>query len=403
MSLALPTVTAEQARRLLMGAQGLLDDPDRPTTPKKVLELIQRLGFVQLDSINVVERAHHLTLFSRVHSYRREHLTQLLEEHSSLFEHWTHDASAIPTLWFQFWKQRFVRDRKRIPQNRWWGTRIGPNPDKVLDSVRNRIAKEGPLGSRDFETAGDSPDGANEAWWNWRPEKAALEYLWRSGEISVVRRINFQKVYDLTERALPEAHLRAHPSEDEQRDWACATALERLGVATPRELAQFWNDVDASAATRWSADQLAQGKLVEVQVGSDDGSKPRRALVPHDYQRRLSRLPEPTAEIRLLCPFDPVLRDRARAKRLFGFDYRFEAFVPLKKRIYGYYVLPLLEGDRLVGRVDPKLHRDRDTLAIQRIWWERGVEPTKARTQALHRAVERMAKWLGASKVEWKR
>ena len=392
-------MTAGAARLLLMGAQGLLSDPSRAATPRALLELVRRMGFVQLDSISYVERAHHLTLFSRLDGYRREHFARLLERDRSLFEHWTHDASAVPSEWFAHWKPRFARAGARIRKNSWWAERMGGEPDKVLAAVRGRIEREGPLRSQDFE----HERGASSAWWGWKPQKAALEYLWHTGELMVARRESFQKVYDLTERVFPEQHRAPAPSEDEHTEWACSTALERLVVATPKELAEFWNAIEPARARAWCERAAREGRIVPVLVEShgDGASKPKPAYATPDWERRLARSPEPPPRTRLLSPFDPVLRDRARALRLFGFDYRFEAFVPEPARKHGYYVLPVLEGDRLVGRIDPKFRRDEGVLHVRRVFWETGARPTRARLKGLEEAADRLARFLGAERVEW--
>ena len=382
-----------------MGAQGLLADPDRAAPPAALFDLVRRMGFVQLDSINYVERAHHLTLSSRLQQYKREHFARLLERDRSLFEHWTHDASAVPTEWFAHWKPRFARAAARIRAGRWWGERLGGEPDKIIDAVRARISAEGPLRSQDFE----HERGQSSAWWGWKPQKAALEYLWHTGELLVVRREKFQKVYDLTERVLPELHPAPAPPEEEHTEWACSTALERLVVATPKELAEFWASIDPARAKAWCERVVREGRIVPVLVEplEDDGSKPRPAYALPDWERRLRRQPEPPQMTRLLSPFDPVLRDRARALRLFGFDYRFEAFVPAPQRKFGYYVLPVLEGERLVGRVDPKFERAEGLLKVRRVYWEPGVRATRERVKGLKGAAERLAKFIGAAGVEW--
>jgi uncharacterized protein len=393
-----PVVSAEAARLLLMGAQGLLDDPARAASMAALRKLVERMGFVQLDSINVVERAQHLTLGSRLDGYRHAHLAALLEQERSLFEHWTHDASAVPVKWFAHWKPRFERERVRVMQNRWWRERMGSDPARVIDEVRERIRREGPLRSQDFER--DAGDGvASSAWWGWKPKKAALEFLWTAGELMVSRRENFQKVYDLTERVLPEHGAAAAPGEREHTEWACRTALERLVVATPRELAQFWEAVDIARAKSWCEEALAEGRVRQVLVEAADGSKPRPAFAARDWEKRLRGLPAPPERTRLLSPFDPVLRDRARARRLFNFDYRFEAFVPEPQRRYGYYVLPVLEGDRLVGRLDPKFERREGLLNVRQVYWEPGVRPTARRLKGLERAAENLARLIGARRV----
>jgi uncharacterized protein YcaQ len=390
----LPTVKAEEARLLLMGAQGLLEDPERAATPGVLGRLVERMGFVQLDSINVVERAHHLTLASRLDGYRAEHLSRLLEKDRRLFEHWTHDASAVPTKWFAHWKPRFEWERERILGHAWWRQRMGGDSLRFVKHVRERIGREGPLRSSDFEHEKRGAAG----WWDWKPQKAALEFLWKTGELTVVRREAFQKVYDLTERVLPELHAAPRPTEVEHVEWACSTALERLCVATPKELAEFWDAIDIAGAKEWCEESARAGRVTPVLVESLDGSKPRAAYAVNDWKRRLSKLPAPPARTRLLSPFDPVLRDRARARRLFGFDYRFEAFVPGPKRVHGYYVLPVLEGDRLVARLDPKFERREGVLKVRRVYWEPGVRVTRQRRKELERALARLAGFVGAER-----
>ena len=392
-----PVITARAARLLLMDAQGLLADPDRKATPAALRQLIERMGFVQLDSIDVIGRAHHLTLWSRFRDYKQAHFTALLEKRHSLFEQWTHDASAIPTKWFAQWKPRFVRARERIRRNVWWQQRIGDEPEKVLELVRERILREGPLRSQDFEH--ERAHGASSAWWGWKPQKAALEFLWSTGELMVARREKFQKVYDLTERVLPAESKLPEPSTEEHLDWACSTALERLVVATPKEIAEFWATIELAQARAWCAEMVRKKRLASVLVESLDGSKPRQSFAAADWEQRLRTLPDPPQRMRLLSPFDPVLRDRARARKLFGFDYRFEAFVPEDKRRYGYYVLPILEGERLVGRLDPKFHRRESLLSVRRIYWEEGIRVTASRRKSLEKAVAQLAEQIGAHKI----
>jgi uncharacterized protein YcaQ len=389
----LPNVKAEEARLLLLGAQGLLEDPARAATHAVLRRLVEQMGFVQLDSINVVERAHHITLASRLDNYRHEHLSRLLEKDRSLFEHWTHDASAIPTRWFAHWKPRFERASARILGNAWWRQRMGGDHGRTVEHVRERVRAEGPLRSQDFE---HERRGGPAGWWEWKPQKAALEFLWKTGELTVVRREAFQKVYDLTARVLPRHSAEPCPAEDEHVEWACSTALERLVVATPKELSEFWAAVDITAARDWCERAAREGRIVPVTVESLDGSKPRHAYASADWRRRLERLPLVPARTRLLSPFDPVLRDRARARRLFDFDYRFEAFVPGPKRVHGYYVLPVLEGDRLVARLDPKFERREGVLRVRRVYWETGVRVARRRRKGLESAVARLARFIGA-------
>jgi uncharacterized protein YcaQ len=269
--------------------------------------------------------------------------------------------------------------------------------------------------SRDFEHNRNGEPPPEEGWWGWKPQKAALEYLWRRGDLSVVKRINFQKVYDLTERVFPQQHASPAPDLEEHIDWACRSALERLAFATPAEIAAFWNAIDLAQARAWCHIAAQIGEIVPVTLESADESKPRTAFALADWEVRLKRVPRELPEagagrIRLLSPFDPVLRDRKRTARLFNFDYTFEAFTPAPKRRYGYYVLPMLQGDQLIGRLDPKFHRAPGgrgrrpggrggVLEIKGVWWEPKVQPTKIRQMLLDDALARLAAFIRAKSI----
>lgn len=389
------TISARDARRLFLDAQGLFADPARTATPAVVRRLVTKLGFVQLDSINTVARAHDLILFSRLEGYRPTALTRMLEKERSLFEGWTHDASAIPTAWYRHWKPRFVRDRARIESHAWWQRLLGPNRRRITARVAARITAEGPLGAADFERTTRAG-----TWWDWSPEKAALDYLWRTGELAIAGRRGFQKLYDLPARVLAGHHEAAAPSAAEHVAWACETAAERLVVFSPSELARYWGAIAIADARAWCAAETAAGRLRTVGVESASREPPRPAYAVADWHARLARLGDPPARIRMLAPFDPIVRDRARCLARFGFDYRFEAFTPAAKRRYGYYVMPLLEGDALVGRLEPKLHREARRLELRGVFWERGAKETKERKRALTDALERLATFVGATTID---
>lgn len=391
-------ITARTGRRLLLHWLGLLDDPARAAGDAAVMDAVERLGFVQLDSINVVERAHHHVLWARLHGYRPAMLVGLQRE-GRVFEHWTHDASVIPAGLFPHWRHRFTRVES-WSWSQWLHQKLGKQRDRVLADVLDRVRRQGPLMSRDFEHDGHKSG----PWWDWKPAKAALEYWWRAGELAIVRRVNFHKVYDLTERVLPSVHALPMPTLEEHVDWACRTALERLNVATAREIAGFWGAITAVQAAGWLHAAVKRGEVVGVKVqGGDPGhGRARETFAWADWKRRADNASEElenARRMRLLSPFDPLVRDRSRCLRMFDFDYRFEAFVPEAKRKYGYYVLPILEGERLVGRLDPKLDRDAGVLRVRKVWWEPGVKPTRARLRALDGALARYAEFTGAGSV----
>jgi uncharacterized protein YcaQ len=395
----LPLISTHEARTLLLSGQGLLEDPARRAGPAATQRVVDALGYVQLDSINAVARAHDLTLAARIDGYEPHHLKTLLEQRRSLFEHWTHDASAIPAQFLPHWRlrfQRFGEHYQRRP-NAW--RRLGPEPEATIRQVLNRIRREGPLLSRDFDQQHAEGVQPGAGWWNWGAQKAALEYLWRTGRLMIRERRNFQKVYDLRERVFPQLPRLSRASEARHVEWACSAALDRLGAGTPAEIGQFFGGLRPGEVGRWCEAAVARGRIEAVRLEGADGSKPRAGYATPDWRGRVSDAPSPPERIRLLSPFDPVVRDRKRLLRLFDFDYRIEVFVPAAKRRYGYYVLPILEGERLLGRLDPKLHRDDGVLEVRQVWWEQGVRPTRARMRALADAVERTARLAGAERI----
>ena len=389
------TVSAPVARRLLLHAQGLLADPARPATSARVYQQIERLGFVQVDTINVVARAHEHVLHSRFDGYAPRTLARLLERDRKLFEHWTHDAAIIPTRWYAHWRPRFSDYRERWhPERSRWSRRLGAEPRKTIARVKRRIRSEGPLRSANFEQ--DAPRQGS--FWNWKPEKVALEYLWRTGELAISHRENFHKFYDLAERVLPDAVGQKRPSRASHLDWACRTALERLVIATPTELRDFLYAAGIPAIRAWCERAAHRGEIAAVSVERCDDGRPYAGYALRDWAERARRLPDPPDRARLLSPFDPALHDRKRTKRLFGFDYTLECFVPSGKRRYGYFCLPVLAGDRLIARADAKLHRDRELLELRSVWWEKDIDLRRERP-ALRAATERLAAQLGAADI----
>ena len=386
-------LTTQDARRLLLNLQGLTRDPTRKLSTPELYQLVEDLGYVQLDSIRIVERAHHHILFSRNQTYRPHQLDDLYENGQCLTEQWTHDASIIPSKFFPYWKHRFPVIKKKYAASKWWQARV-KDPKKALRMVSERIAQDGPVGARHFET---EKGNQRETWWGWTPQKAALEYLWRTGELAVVRRDNFQKLYDQTHRVLHEDHATPEVSKSDFVEWACRSALDRLGVATPGEIARFWDALRPKDVTQW-LNSRAVKDILPVSINSADGQ--RTAIARPDLEQMLANLDEAPKRIRLISPFDPVIRDRQRLKRLFDFDYRIEIFVPEKKRQYGYYVFPILEGDRLIGRIDLKAFRKDGRLAVQGLWLEPDIKMTKGRRQKLEAELDRVRRFVSMDRVE---
>ncbi|MEO9897746.1 MAG: crosslink repair DNA glycosylase YcaQ family protein [Paracoccaceae bacterium] len=383
------------ARRVFLDRHALLETPQGPASGDALLDLIKRLGFVQLDSINTVARAHDLILFSRRPRYRPADLKRLYEKDGALFEHWTHDAAIIPMEYYPWWHMRRQRDAATL-RGRWRDWRRD-GFEAQFDAVLDQIRAEGPLSSSDV---GKDEKKGSGGWWDWHPSKTALEYLWRSGKLCVVGRDNFRKRYDLTERVLDESLTSQAPSDAHTIDWCCRQALTRLGFATPGELAAFWAHISLAEAKVWCETAVSQNQIVPVDIQDVQGNwRPSYAYPESESDPALAKTP--CSRLRVLSPFDPALRDRKRAERLFGFNYRIEIFVPEAKRTYGYYVFPILEGDRLVGRIDMKAHRDKDVLHVRAMWPEPKVRWSKARVSDLESEVQRLKRLAGVESVSW--
>ncbi|TNF61091.1 MAG: winged helix-turn-helix domain-containing protein [Rhodobacteraceae bacterium] len=393
--MALKRLENRAARRVFLDRHALAEAPQGPATGPDLLDLIERLGFVQLDSINTLARAHDMILFSRRPSYRPRALERLHQADRAVFEHWTHDAAVIPMRFYPHWQLRFRRDADQLKTRYadWHKNDFHTRFDDVLAHIRDH----GPVSSSDVGTDERRSSGG---WWDWHPSKTALEYLWRAGALTVVGRENFQKRYDLTERVI-EASLcdpARCPDPAETIDWKCNAALDRLGFATSGEIAAFWATVTPAEAKAWCAAERAAGRIEEIEVESVDGSL-RRSFARPGLDPAQS--PEPTGRIRVLSPFDPALRDRRRAERLFGFHYRIEVFTPAPQRKYGYYVLPLMERDRLIGRIDMKAEREAGVLAVRAMWPEADIRWSQARTRRLMAELERVARFAGLDDIRF--
>ena len=388
----MPVLSNLAARRLFLSRHLLTD------TPKSDLAgLVEALGFVQLDSVNTLARAHDLTLWARRPTYRPRALEQLLARDRGVFEHWTHDASVIPIASFPHWRHRFARDEVRLIE-RWKAWHSHEFEDR-FEGVLKRISDHGECTSG--ELAAGEVRGKT-GWWDWHPSKTALEYLWRTGQISVLRRDGFRKVYDLTERVIPAQHLTVRHHPQDTVDWACSGALDRLGFATSGELVAFWGLLTPEDGRDWCKAALADGRIIEIEVEAADGTL-RRSYARPDVMD--ITVPDPPGRVRLLSPFDPALRDRNRAQRLFGFHYRIEIFVPEPQRKYGYYVFPVLEGTTVIGRIDVKAERARvgsnpPYLSVRAFWPEVGVAFGKGRQARLLAELERVARLAGCERVD---
>ncbi|MBI1398831.1 crosslink repair DNA glycosylase YcaQ family protein [Hyphomonas sp.] len=382
-------ISNRDARRLWLGAQGL---SAAPTGPVDLPGTIRRLGFVQLDTIRVVARAHDHILWSRNQNYREPMLEKCLGQDRHVFEHFTHDASVIPIEFYPMWRRQFRRLEEKV---RGWEWHRGMLDEEGRAEIRRRIEAEGPLSTKAFDT---KIEGKREMW-RRPPHKLALDYMWYAGELSTSHREGFTKFYDLTHRVIPDHHRETEHDDEVQVDWLCREALDRLAFGTPGDIQRFWAAADLGEVKDWT--EANAEELVPVEIESVGGQW-TAALAPADIEVQLEAVPAPVSRLRILNPFDPVIRDRNRLTRLFGFDYRIEIFVPAAKRQWGYYVYPLLEGDRFVGRIEVKADREKGELSVHNLWHEPGVKWTDARAARLDAELARMARFVGADEVVWR-
>jgi uncharacterized protein YcaQ len=381
-------ISNRDARNFWLAAHGLGDTPTGKLDP---ISLIRKLGFVQLDTIQVVARAHHHILWSRNQNYREPVLDKLLAKDRLVFEHYTHDASVLPMEFLPMWQRQFRRMKEKVERSNWFGGK----PDASLrQAIKRRITDEGPLSTHAFDTKIEGP----REMWRRPPHKTALDYMWYAGELATCHRDGFIKYYDLAERVFPANHLTQNMEDLDQINWLCQASLDRIGFGTLGEIRKFWDATEVNEVAGWAKRQ--ENMLVPVELQAADGSWSRAFACP-DIEMRLENCNAPTSRLRILNPFDPAIRDRTRLKRLFGFDYTVEMFLPAKKRQWGYYVFPLLEGSRFVGRLEVKADRSKGTLNVLNYWLEPGVAQTARRSEKLDAELLRFSRLAGLDSVIW--
>jgi len=367
------TVSSAALRRFVVAHQGYTGRFRRAKADDVAAE-IGRLQAVQLDSIATVDRAHRLTLASRIGAYDESEVSALPRE-GRIFEYWAHEACLLPIEDYPFFKRRMAALR----DHHWWGRERTPEGRKVERRVLARITEEGALPVRAFE-------GTSGPMWGWKPEKRALEHLFAAGELAIAGRQGFQRLYDLPERVIPAPHLGAPtPSEDGFRRAYALRAVEGRGALTESGIAEHCRFDGGAKGIRPHVEALvADGRLRRVEL--DDGGPPVYVTADAVIEGA------PSACV-LLSPFDNLMWDRQFLRRLFGFDHLIEVYKRAHERVYGYYVLPLLVGDRFVGRADLKADRKKGVLRINRFTPEPSVR--RRVDMPLERAAARLARTLG--------
>lgn len=380
-------LTRDQARRYALAAQGFpASPPSGRVDVRHFRRVIDRIGVLQLDSVNVLERAHYLPVFSRLGPYDRRALDRWTSKSGELFEYWGHMASLQPTAMYPNFRWRMEQHAAEAWQSL---RRIREQRPGYIDGVLEQVRDRGPLAVGDLDDPGQRGTGM----WNWQPGKHALEWLFASGRLAGYRNSNFGRLYDLPERVLPPRVLAiSPPDEHEALELLLLDGARRLGVGTADDLVDYYR-LSKPKAKKIVGRLANNGELVEVAV---DGWKHAAFLHPE------ATLPRRAGGTALLSPFDSLVFHRDRVERLFDFFYRIEIYVPRPKREYGYYVLPFLLDGELVGRVDLKADRSGETLLAQASYIEDGHEPSRV-APAMAAELEQMAAWLGLSRVMVKR
>jgi len=382
---AVETISNEQARRLALRKQ-LLSGEKMPRGKAGALAAIRALGYVQIDTINVIERAHHVTLFARCPDYRPEHLHALQSRDRRVFEYWAHAMCYLPLEDFRFYRGYMEAFPARSAWHRQYERKYGPLAKEVL----RRVRAEGPLATSDFEDPRNTKRGT---WWDWKPAKTALEMLFYRGELMVGERRGFERIYDLTERVLPSWCDTKKPSREEEQMFFARRALNGLGVATVRDIDRY---IAVGGKLKGAVDRLVEAdEAQEIKVEHSD--KPHYIL-----SSDLAEIDAPTAkrdEVALLSPFDSAIILRDRVKALFGFDYTLECYVPPAKREYGYFCLPILWHDQFIGRIDLKADRQGKQLLVQNLHYERGFKRNESFNAAFRQSLQRFAEFHGCKAI----
>lgn len=375
------SLSLTEARWVALQTQGLGRPWRLPAGKEGAAQVIERLGFVQIDTIAVIERAHHHTFWVRRADYRPAMLETLLAEDRRVFEYWAAPAAAyVPMCDYRWYLPRMLASRQGT-----WRTKFEQKHPGLLRAVLQRIEQEGPLGTSDFE----APPGTKRGkWWDWKPAKEALELLYNGGELMIGSRPKFQRRYDLAERVLPKHIDRRVPTIEESRAFAVRRYLAAHGIIAARDL--------RIPAHRVVLQELvAAGEVVTVNV--EGVATPHFALPAILKAALRSSRGEP--QLHILSPFDSMAGNRHRLRRLFNFDYTIECYVPGPKRKYGYFCLPIVWGDRFIGRLDSKAERAAKRYVVHQLYLEPGVVADDALVAALRERLRAFAVFNGCEEV----
>lgn len=372
------SISNKEARHIILANQGLYDN-FFGEKKEGALKVIEHLGYVQIDTISIVERAHHHTIWTRVDDYNKNYLDELIED-KTVFEYWSHAAAYLPMRDY-----RFSLVRKNLfasGKNKWFQNK------KVTKFVYDRIVAEGALQSKDFEE-----EKSRKGWWDWKESKRALEQLFMEGKLMVAKRKGFQKVYDITERVLPVGVNTKMPADKEYGTYLILKTIRANGMAGKNEIGYLRGHTKTIVAKLLSEMEEA-GMITSLRVEQVDE-------ILYTTNANLERVASTKAgkEVKILSPFDNCVIQRSRLKRFFDYEYTIECYVPEVKRKYGYFCLPVLYGDKFIGRIDCKADRREKTLVVRSFFYENRIKETRKMKSDLNSALKKFGKFNGCAKI----
>lgn len=376
------TITLTEARSFALFAQGLLQPPSQAAQLTDVKSVISRLGVLQIDTINIVARSPYFSMWSRLGDYNPAWIDQLLEK-KGIFECWAHVASFLPIEDFPL-HRRLVLERLRLPWYQNWYNEHKSESDAILEYVK----EHGAVRSSDFKRKDGERAGT---WWNWKLEKRALEYWFAAGELMISKRTNFQRVYDLTQRVMPDWKDSDAPDLETVYQQLVIRSISAMGFVLPSWVADYFR-LPKNMALAAFQKLIDNKQLVEIKVA--DWSESAWALPEtwEAFQNEISLHPDPQYTI-LLTPFDSLIWDRQRTSRLFNFDFSIECYLPASKRKYGYFLLPVLHNGQLIARLDAKAHRGEKKFEVKSLYLEPSIKPNKNLAASVASTLANCAAW----------
>lgn len=387
-------VSLEDAQQFILEKQGLLTEQ----SVKSVLDVAKQIHNIQIDTISVVARSHDLTVFNRLENYKEKDIWNY-QKRKELFEHYSHALCLIPIEEYPFykWKMEDYYNRKK---HSYWEKWLTVN-EKVVDYVYKRIKKEGALSSKDFKVP---EERKSKGWFDWKEEKRALEHLFYCGRLLISHRIGFQKYYDLPERVLP-ASISHEPMEfDDIPDYLIKIIFSSIGMGNFEEFRNYissrvvkllW-DNKPNPITNFLEEKVVEGTLEEVKV---EGSTQKQFILASESNNLTKIKSNESSYVKLINPFDNIVRDRKLLLKIWNFDYKLEAYTPPPQRIFGYYLMPILDGHKFIGRLEPKAHRKEGILEIRSIYFEEWFKPTAGFFERLAKGLSKFADFHSCNKI----